>query len=292
MPHKRPTTDLLGKQMKTKDRWSCLSLLIAYILCAVKNKRGCKTASAFPFLPVTILCATSWGWASSGHIGCSSPLFITAPREIRWIFSWVEPGAQLGKHHIESWTAIQQQLRNTNPHRAGSSQRSRHLEQWAGVTQPLAFITTGCTHSCYQPTEDQGRNIFCPRRIEKQTPESPPGEHRAEVLKWEQLIAWQMVGLSAGAQKTVCSTRLVQKIPQSFSFGKEGKKIRTIRETKSTTSILFLKRITEDANRKVIPYWKSTSKCSQENKWIALSISQYLITNQRKHSKLQRWKKV
>lgn len=225
--------------MKTKDRWSCHSVLIAYILRAVKNKRGCKTASAFPFLPITILCATSWGWASSGHIGCSSPLFITAPREIWWIFSWVEPGAQLGKHRTESWTAIQQQLRNTNPHRAGSSQRSRHLEQRAGVTQPLAFITTGCTHSCYQPTEDQGRNIFCPRGTEKQTPESPPGEHRAEVLKWEQLIAWQMVGLSAGAQKTVCSTRLVQKNLNLSLLGKKEKKLEQLEKQSLQIAYFF-----------------------------------------------------
>lgn len=191
--------------MKAKDRWSCLSnrqqsLLIAYVLPVVKKKRGCKTNSAFPsFLP-QFKCP-QLGLSSSGHSGCSSPLFTTAPRKILGIFSWVEPGAQPGKHHMEPWTGIQQQLRNNNPHRAGSSQRGWDLEHWPGITQSVAFTTNGCRHTCYQPTEDEGRNLSCPRGSDQQTPESPLGKHRAEVLKWEQLIAWQTVEL---AGKRLC----------------------------------------------------------------------------------------
>jgi len=59
-----------------------------------------------------------------------------------------------------------------------------------------------------------------------------------------------MVGLSAGAQKTVCSTTLVQKYLSLSLLGKKKKKFRTIGETKSATGIHFLKRIMKDANRK------------------------------------------
>lgn len=202
-----------------------------------------------------------------------------------------------GKHCIESWTDTQQQLTNTDPQRAGWSQRSSYLELWAGITQPVAFITTGCPHSCnstswgscYQPAEDQERNMSCSGGSEEQSPESS-GEHKAEVLKWEQLIAWQMVELPTGAQKTVGSARLDQKSLNLSVLEKKGGKNPKLRETKPITSILLLKRTTEYANRKKShPIPQKHLKIQSQKYMGSPSTYHYLTINQRKHSKSLMW---
>lgn len=94
-------------------------------------------------------------------------------------------------------------------------------------------------------SSEQCYTARCPQRAK---PMSLPGEHSADLLKWEELLlARRWVCLLA--HKAGCSTRLVKKYLRSPQEKKETK-FRTIQGTALQMAIFLKMRITKDPNRR------------------------------------------